>query len=164
MRTSVVVVGAGPGGLAMSHELARTGVDHVVLERGEVANSWRHERWDSLRLLTPNWMCGLPGFPYDGPDPDGYMTAAETAAFVDRYRGRIGAPVSTSVTVERVRRTDAGFTVTTTAGTWQCDAVVAASGGSSEPRVPELAAAFPAGRATAHGARVPPAGATRRRP
>src|SRR6478735_9207001 len=144
MRTSAVIVGAGPGGLAMSHELARAGVDHVVLERGEVANSWRHERWDSLRLLTPNWMCGLPGFPYDGPDADGYMTAAETAAFVDRYRVRIGAPVRTSVTVERVRRSDGGFTVTTTAGTWRCDAVVAASGGSSEPRVPELAAAFPA--------------------
>ena len=69
MRTSVVIVGAGPGGLAMSHELARTGVDHVVLERGEVANSWRHERWDSLRLLTPNWMSGLPGFQYDGRRP-----------------------------------------------------------------------------------------------
>jgi len=144
MRTSAVIVGAGPGGLAMSHELARAGVDHVVLERGEVANSWKYERWDSLRLLTPNWMCGLPGFPYDGPDPDGYMTAAETAAFVDRYRARIDAPVHTGVTVERVRRTGAGFTVATSAGVWQCDTVVAASGGSSEPRVPDLAAAFPA--------------------
>jgi putative flavoprotein involved in K+ transport len=143
MRTSVVVVGAGPGGLATSHELARSGVDHVVLERGEVANSWRHERWDSLRLLTPNWLCGLPGLPYDGSDPDGYMTAAETAAFLDRYRSRIGAPVLTGVTVERVRPTDRGYTVVTNGGTWHCDAVVAASGGSSDPRIPALAAELP---------------------
>src|SRR4051794_35854051 len=116
MRTSVVVVGAGPGGLAMSHELARGGVDHVVLERGEVANSWRRERWDSLRLLTPNWMCGLPGFPYDGGDPDGYMTARETAAFVDRYRHHVGAPVRTGVAVDRAVPTDVGFTVATNDG------------------------------------------------
>jgi putative flavoprotein involved in K+ transport len=145
MRTSVVVVGAGPGGLATSHELARHGVDHVVLERNEVASSWRRERWDSLRLLTPNWMCGLPGFPYDGDDADGFMTAGETAAFLDRYRTRIGAPVLTGVTVERARRTGRGFTVTTDGGTWHCDAVVAASGGSSEPRIPALAAELPDG-------------------
>jgi putative flavoprotein involved in K+ transport len=144
MRTSVVVVGAGPGGLAMSHELARTGIDHVVLERGEVANSWKHERWDSLRLLTPNWMCGLPGFPYDGPDSDGYMTAAETAAFIDGYRSRIGAPVRTGVNVEWAGPTDTGFAVETDAGEWLCDAVVSAGGASSEPRVPELSSAFPA--------------------
>ena len=66
MQTSVVVVGAGPGGLAMSHQLTGAGVDHVLLERGEVANSWRTERWDSLRLLTPNWMTALPGAPLRG--------------------------------------------------------------------------------------------------
>ena len=79
MHTSVVVVGAGPGGLAMSHHLTGAGIDHVLLERGEVAHSWRTERWDSLRLLTPNWMTALPGARYEGDDPDGYMTAAETA-------------------------------------------------------------------------------------
>ena len=66
MRIPVVIVGAGPGGLAMSHHLTGAGVDHVVLERGDVGNSWRHERWDSLRLLTPNWMTALPGYRYDG--------------------------------------------------------------------------------------------------
>ncbi len=162
MRTSVVVVGAGPGGLAMSHELARTGVDHVVLERGEVASSWRHERWDSLRLLTPNWMCGLPGFPYDGTDPDGFMTAAETAAFVDRYRYRIGAPVHESVTVECVRRTDAGFTVTTTAGSWTCDAVVAASWRFEPAAGAGPGRGLPTARPAGHRARLPPPRAARR--
>ena len=73
-RVTTVVVGAGHAGLSASHFLTERSIDHVVLERGEVANSWRHERWDSLRLLTPNWQTHLPGQPYDGPDPDGYMT------------------------------------------------------------------------------------------
>src|SRR5262245_8022563 len=98
MDTSVVIVGAGPGGLAMSSCLAGAGVDHVVLERGEVANSWRRERWDSLRLLTPNWMTALPGHRYAGDDPDGYMTAADTVSFLDEYRRRIDAPVHVGVT------------------------------------------------------------------
>ena len=85
-----VVVGAGHSGLAMSRALAEHGVDHVVVERGEVANAWRHERWDSLRLLTPNWQTRLPGFRYAGPDPDGYMTAAEVANFVSGYDWRDG--------------------------------------------------------------------------
>lgn len=143
MRTNVLVVGAGPGGLAMSHELAGLGVDHVVLERGHVGNSWRRERWDSLRLLTPNWMCALPGYRYAGDDPDGFMTAAETAAFLDGYRRAFDPPVLTGVTVTSVRRTADGFDVATDQGTWRCDAVVAATGGSSEPRIPEIAGAVP---------------------
>jgi len=73
MRVTAVVVGAGQAGLAMSRHLAVAGLDHLVLERGEVASSWRTERWDSLRLLTPNWMCRLPGYQYEGPDRDGYQ-------------------------------------------------------------------------------------------
>ena len=95
MRVTVVVVGAGQAGLAMSRHLAVAGLDHVVLERGEVASSWRTERWDSLRLLTPNWMCRLPGYRYEGPDPDGYQTAAETAGWLEAYACRTGAPVRT---------------------------------------------------------------------
>ena len=77
--TTTVVVGAGHCGLAMSRCLADRSIDHVVLERGEVANSWRTQRWDSLRLLTPNWMTRLPGFAYRGDDPDGYLTARQVA-------------------------------------------------------------------------------------
>ena len=72
-RVTTVVIGAGHAGLAASRLLTGRSIDHVVLERGELANSWRHERWDSLRLLTPNWQSRLPGHHYDGPDPDGYM-------------------------------------------------------------------------------------------
>ena len=100
MQTSVVVVGAGPGGLAMSHHLTRAGLDHVLLERGTVAHSWRTERWDSLRLLTPNWMTSLPGASYKGDDPDGYMTAAETVATLENYSRAIDPPLHTGVEVE----------------------------------------------------------------
>jgi putative flavoprotein involved in K+ transport len=143
MRVSVVVVGGGPAGLAVSRRLAHVGVDHVVLERGEVVNSWRHERWDSLRLLTPNWMTRLPGHGYDGADPDGFMTAAEAVAFFDGYRQRFDPPLLTHVTVLSARRTETGFAVVTDGGHWECDAVVAATGASSQPRIPPVAADWP---------------------
>jgi putative flavoprotein involved in K+ transport len=143
MRTPVVVIGAGQAGLAMSHHLTGRGIDHVVLDRGEVAQSWRTERWDSLRLLTPNWMTRLPGYRYEGGDPDGYMTKDETIAFLDGYRRSFGAPVQTNVTVERVCRRPLGFEVLTDQGTWVCDAVVAATGASSEPRIPAVASDLP---------------------
>jgi putative flavoprotein involved in K+ transport len=127
----------------MSHHLTGAGVDHVVLERGEVGNSWRHERWDSLRLLTPNWMTTLPGSRYDGPDPDGYMTAAQTVELLERYGQRVDAPVTTGVTVESARSTGDGFVVRADGAEWRCHALVAATGGSSEPRVPALASELP---------------------
>ena len=76
----------------MSRCLADRSIDHVVVERGEVANSWRTQRWDSLRLLTPNWMTRLPGYSYDGDDPDGYMTAAEVVELIARYAKESAAP------------------------------------------------------------------------
>lgn len=143
MRVPVVVIGAGQAGLAMSHHLTDRGIDHIVLDRGEVANSWRTQRWDSLRLLTPNWMSRLPGYQYDGPDRDGYMTKDETVAFLDGYRRNFGAPVQTHVAVQRVDACDVGFEVVTNQGTWSCDAVVAATGASSEPHLPPVAANVP---------------------
>ena len=82
---TAVVIGAGHAGLAASYFLSQRSIDHVVLERGEVANSWRRERWDSLRLLTPNWQSRLPGLRYEGPDPDGYMTVPEVTEFIERF-------------------------------------------------------------------------------
>ena len=96
---TTVVIGAGHAGLAASRFLTDRSIDHVVLERGEVANSWRRERWDSLRLLTPNWQSRLPGYRYDGPDPDGYMTMGEVVEFISRFaacRGRRCAPTPPS--------------------------------------------------------------------
>src|SRR5690242_15394810 len=127
----------------MSHHLVVAGIDHVVLERDEVGASWRAERWDSLRLLTPNWMTRLPGHAYQGDDPDGFMAAAEVVAFLQRYRAGFDGPVVTGVTVHEVRVEAGGFRVGTDQGPWTCDAVVAATGGSSTPRVPSVAAALP---------------------
>ena len=111
--TTVVVIGAGHCGLAMSHCLTARSVDHVVLERAQVANSWRAQRWDSLRLLTPNWMTRLPGFGYPGGDPDGYLSAGEVAALLDTYAAVAGAPVRTGTTVTSVRAVGGGYVVRT---------------------------------------------------
>ena len=92
---TTVVIGAGHAGLAASRCLSERSIDHVVLERGEVANSWRRERWDSLRLLTPNWLSRLPGYRYDGPDRDGYMTMPDVIAFMSRFATVSSAPVRT---------------------------------------------------------------------
>ena len=98
----------------MSRCLAERGVDHVVLERGLVANSWRTERWDSLRLLTPNWQSRLPGYGYEGDDPDGYRTMPEVIAFIDRYAEVISAPVEVHTAVTSVRTSDDAYLVVTT--------------------------------------------------
>jgi len=129
--TTAVVVGAGHAGLAASHFLTERAIDHVVLERGEVANSWRRERWDSLRLLTPNWLNRLPGHHYGGPDPDGYLSMGEVVEFIDRFAALVDAPVRTGTTVTSVRRTDDGYRVTTDQGEWDCRAVVLATGRST---------------------------------
>ena len=144
MRTiTTIVIGAGHAGLAMSRCLAGHGIDHVVLERGEVANSWRTERWDSLRLLTPNWQSRLPGFAYAGDDPDGFRTMPEVIAFLDRYAHTIAAPVQTHTRVTSVRRTDAGYLVSTNRGDWHCRTLVLASGACNVASVPRVAAAVP---------------------
>ncbi len=115
-----------------------------MLERGEVANSWRRERWDSLRLLTPNWQSRLPGVRYEGPDPDGYMTVGEVTEFIERFAAVSRAPVRTGTNVTSVRRTDDGYHVTTSHGEIRCRAVVIASGACNQPSVPPFTAAVPA--------------------
>lgn len=142
-KTTTIVIGAGHAGLAMSRCLTERSIDHVVLERGEVANTWRTERWDSLRLLTPNWQRRLPGFGYDGDDPDGFGTMSETIAFIDRYASRIAAPILTGTRVISVRRTDTGYLVATDQGEWQCKTVVIATGACNIANVPRLAEAVP---------------------
>jgi putative flavoprotein involved in K+ transport len=115
-----------------------------VLERGEVANSWRRERWDSLRLLTPNWQSRLPGHHYDGPEPDGYMTMAEVTEFIESFAKVSGAPVRTSVNVTSVRQSGDGYQLTTSGGEIAAQAVVIASGACTRPVVPQLGDAVPA--------------------
>jgi putative flavoprotein involved in K+ transport len=143
VRTTTVVIGAGHCGLAASRCLTEKSIDHVVLERDEVAHSWRRERWDSLRLLTPNWQCRLPGLVYQGDDPDGFMTANGVAEFIAEYAKVIAAPVLSGTTVTSVRRTEDGYLVQTDQGEWNCATVVLASGAFNVPRVPAFAAAVP---------------------
>src|SRR5690606_1218114 len=133
---TTVVIGAGHAGLAMSRCLTELGIDHVVLERGEVGNAWLRERWDSMRLLTPNWQTRLPGFCYAGTDPDGFMTAAEVAEFIARYAVLSAAPVRSGTTVTRVRRDGLGYRVGTDRGSWRCRTLVLASGAHNLPSVP----------------------------
>jgi putative flavoprotein involved in K+ transport len=115
-----------------------------VLERGEVANSWRRERWDSLRLLTPNWQSRLPGLRYEGLDPDGYMTMGEVTEFIEHFAKVSGAPVRTGVNVASVRQADGGYHLTTSRGEIQARTVVIASGACNQPAVPQLTAGAPA--------------------
>jgi putative flavoprotein involved in K+ transport len=132
----------------MSRCLAERSIDHVILERGEVAHTWRTERWDSLRLLTPNWQSRLPGFAYTGGDPDGYRTIPEVIAFIADYAKAIAAPVQTATTVTSVRNTDTGYRVSTQRGDWHCRTVVLASGACNIASVPTFANLLPPSIAT----------------
>jgi len=138
-----VIVGAGHAGLAMSRCLAERSIDHVVLERGEVAQTWRTERWDSLRLLTPNWQSRLPGFRYEGDDPDGYRTLPEVIDFIGNYARAISAPVKTHTRVTSVRSDGSGYLVRTDRGDWRCRTVVLASGACNIARTPAFADRVP---------------------
>jgi putative flavoprotein involved in K+ transport len=142
-HVTTVVIGAGHAGLATRRCLTERALDHVVLERGEVANSWRRERWDSLRLLTPNWQSRLPGYRYDGADPDGFMTRHDVVEFVSRFAVVAQAPVRTHTTVTSLRQTDEGYHVTTQHGELRCRSVVLATGACNLPNVPALREAVP---------------------
>ena len=144
MRTTTVVIGAGHAGLAMSKCLTERSIDHVVLERGEVANTWKTERWNSLTLLTPNWQSRLPGYGYEGDDPDGYRAMPETIAFIERYARVISAPVQAHTEVTSVRPSNGGYAVATNQGDWHCRTVVLASGACNIPHIPAVAEAVPA--------------------
>ena len=147
-RIDTVVVGAGHAGLATSRCLADAGRDHVVLERGRLAESWRSERWDSLRLLTPNWMTRLPGLGYHGPDPDGFTRAAGLVDHLAGYARSFGAPVREWTPVLEVRRDGDGYRVTTDQGAWSARHVVAATG--PRPWVPGIADRLGRGIASLH--------------
>ncbi|HSK55697.1 MAG TPA: NAD(P)/FAD-dependent oxidoreductase [Jiangellales bacterium] len=139
-RIDTVVVGGGQAGLAVSHHLAAEGVDHVVLERGAVAERWTSERWDSLRLITPRWMSTLPGWEYSGPEPDGFMDRDEVVRYLRAYAMASRAPVRTGVAVRSVRAGRAGFEVRTGEGALSARNVVVATGSTGRPYVPSSAA------------------------
>ena len=141
--TTVVVIGAGHSGLAMSKRLRDGGIDHVVLERNQVASSWQTQRWDSFTLLTPNWQTTLPGHSYVGETPDGFMTGNEIVAFIRDYASVITAPVQPDTTVTAVRAVDDGYEVVTDHGTWACRCVVLANGACNLSSAPAFATELP---------------------
>lgn len=143
-RTDVAIIGAGQAGLATSVCLSSRGIDHVVLERGQVGERWRSERWPSLTLLTPNWQTRLPGFRYDGADPDGYMGTLEVADFLERYAALGHVAVERNAEVTRVERASGGFFLRTECASWHAANVVVATGYSDVPSVPAVAHALPA--------------------
>jgi putative flavoprotein involved in K+ transport len=127
----------------MSRALSEHAVDHVVLERGEIGNSWRHERWDSLRLLTPNWLSRLPDRPYRGPEPDGFMTMPEVVGLLTEFAAGCRAPVRTQTAVTGVQRIGREFRLQTASGALQCRTLVLASGACNLPQLPALRSAVP---------------------
>lgn len=144
-RFEVIVVGAGQAGLALSHELSGAGIEHVVLERGRVGETWRHH-YDSFCLVTPNWTVRLPGQPYTGPDPDGFMVRDEIVRTLEKYAAGFAAPLREGVFVTGVEsRPDGGFLVRTRAGDLTGRAVVLTTGTFQRPLRPEVAESLPAG-------------------
>ena len=136
---TLAVVGAGPAGLATSCELTKAEVEHIVLERGRVGQTWR-DRWDSFCLVTPNWSVQLPDWPYDGPDPDGFMSRDEMVAYLERYASAFQAPVRENVSVNAIEsRPESGFVLHTSDGELGAEAVVLATGAFQRPH--RLAAA-----------------------
>jgi putative flavoprotein involved in K+ transport len=135
-HVDTVVIGAGHAGLAVSHLLGRAGRDHVVVDRGRVAEAWRSQRWDSLRLLTPRWMTRLPGWRYRGPGMEGFMPGAELVGHLERYAAASGSPLELGREVHSVSAHDGGYRVVTDGRTWQARHVVVATGAAGRPRLP----------------------------
>jgi putative flavoprotein involved in K+ transport len=139
MRTTeTIIIGAGQAGMALSRRLTDAGRDHVVLERGRLGERWRSERWDSLRLLTPNWMTRLPGWAYSGADHDGFMTVPELVSFFDAYAASFSCPIQQETTVTSVRLDAQGYRVETDQGSWSSTNVVIATGVEGRPHVPSV--------------------------
>lgn len=139
-----VIVGAGQAGLAMSWFLRGAGREHVLLDRREkLGGSWP-DRWEDFCLVTPNWTSSLPGYPYDGNDPDGFMPRDEIAARIAGYAAAIGARVVLGTAVNRLSvRAGGDFLLETSGGSMTARQVVVATGGFHIPKMPAMAAVLP---------------------
>jgi putative flavoprotein involved in K+ transport len=140
----VAIVGAGQAGLATSYLLKQHGIAHVVFEKERIGHAWRAERWDSFCLVTPNWQCQLPGFPYAGQEPFGFMPKADIVGYIESYAKSFEAPVQCGVAVQAVRHDGRNFVLQTSAGQLTAGAVIVAIGGYHRPRIPAIGGNFPA--------------------
>lgn len=143
---SVIIVGGGQAGLSMSYCLKERGIDHIIFEKNQIGYAWQEKRWDSFCLVTPNWQCTLPGFPYSGQDPQGFMQKDEIVQYIRDYAASFAPPIKQGVEVLSVRqsRTQGLFDVTTTIGEFTADQVVIASGSYHQPKIPPIAERLPA--------------------
>jgi putative flavoprotein involved in K+ transport len=139
----VIVVGGGQAGLSTSYCLKEAGIEHIVLEKSKIGSSWRTQRWDTFCLVTPNWQCQLPGYPYAGSDPEGFMKNDEIIQYLEGYASSFQPPVRENVSVLSLERADDAFIVSTSAGTFAAEHVVVATGGYHVPRIPEPAKELP---------------------
>jgi putative flavoprotein involved in K+ transport len=140
----VVIVGGGQAGLSMSYLLTRRRIEHIVVERHRVAHEWRERRWDTFCLVTPNWQCQLPGFPYRGDDPDGFMSREQIVGYLEAYAASFDPPLVQGVAVTRLRRDGRnGFAVQTTEGALTARQVVLATGPYQVPLIPRMAERLP---------------------
>ncbi len=141
----VIVIGGGQAGLAISYCLKERGCDHVVFEKNRIGHAWRSQRWDSFCLVTPNWQCQLPGFPYNGPDPYGFMGKDEIVQYVEQYAASFNPPIREGVTVFSLSKSEASglFEVSTSIGDYTADQVVIAAGGYHRPHIPSFAERLP---------------------
>lgn len=150
-HASVIVIGGGQSGLSVSYYLRQRGIEHAVFEKRAAVHTWRTQRWDSFCLVTPNWQCQLPDWPYRGDDPHGFMKKDQIVAWLEGFVRHVDAPLHSGVAVERVApRPEGGFAVRTSAGDWSADQVVVASGGYHEPIIPRLAERLPPGLLQIH--------------
>lgn len=150
----VVIVGGGQAGLSMSYCLKEKGVDHIIFEKNQIANAWRSQRWDSFCLVTPNWQCQLPGYPYQGNDPEGFIKRDEIVQYIESYASSFNPPIKEGVEVLNLRRSDRGiFTVTTSSGEYTADQVVVAIGAYHQPKIPKIAERLPDGILQVHSSR-----------
>ena len=141
----VIIVGGGQSGLSASHYLQQLDLEHLVLEKHEATHAWREKRWDAFSLVTPNWQCNLPGYPYAGNDPHGFMKRDEIIAYLDGFIDTLQPPIREGVTVNLVTPLESGgYELQTTVGTFTADHVIVASGGYHTPIIPDFAAKLPA--------------------
>jgi putative flavoprotein involved in K+ transport len=141
---AVIIVGGGQAGLSMSYCLKQRNIDHIIFEKYQIAYSWQEKRWDSFCLVTPNWQCQLPGYPYPGPEPDGFMQRDDILAYIRNYARSFDPPIREGVEVFRIcRGADDRFAVFTADGDYTADQVVIATGGYHTPRIPRMAERLP---------------------
>ncbi len=140
---SVVVIGGGQAGLSMSYCLKERGIDHLVVEKHRVAEEWRSRRWNSFCLVTPNWQCTLPGYPYQGGEPDGFMVRDQIVHYIESYARSFDSPLLENTMVSMLKRDGNVFSVATPHGDYTADAVVVATGGYHVGNIPRVAERFP---------------------